>query len=153
MYQTDFTFNCEDEIIAKAIDILQSRVEVGVQITSPDTIKQYLTMTEPAPDVEVFRVVWLDNSHRVIKVEELARGTIDSAAVYPREVIKAALKANAAAAIISHNHPTTNVTPSKSDKTLTDKLRNAFGLLDIRLLDHIVTGKGKSFSMAEAGYI
>ncbi|HAS8160916.1 TPA: DNA repair protein RadC, partial [Vibrio vulnificus] len=101
---------------------------------------------------EVFAVMFLDNQHRLIAFEELFFGTIDSASVYPREVLKAALKINAAALIFAHNHPSGDATPSQADKQITQRLKEALALVDIRVLDHIVVGDS-AISFAERGLL
>lgn len=102
---------------------------------------------------EVFAVLFLDNQHRMIAYEELFQGTIDSASVYPREVIKRALELNAAAIIISHNHPSGVSEPSLADQRLTERIRQAALNMDIRLLDHLVVGDGEPVSFAERGLL
>jgi DNA repair protein RadC len=97
--------------------------------------------------------LFLDNQHRVIQFEELFIGTLDSASVYPREVIKRALQHNAAAVIFAHNHPSGVVEPSPADKQLTIKLKQALALLDISVLDHFIIGDGQPYSFAEHGLI
>ncbi|MEZ8076857.1 DNA repair protein RadC, partial [Vibrio sp. FF112] len=101
---------------------------------------------------EVFAVMFLDNQHHLISFEELFFGTIDSASVYPREVVKAALKTNAAAVIFAHNHPSGDATPSQADKRITQRLKDALALVDIRVLDHIVIGDS-AVSFAERGLL
>jgi DNA repair protein RadC len=102
---------------------------------------------------EVFACLFLDNQHRVIAFEELFRGTIDGASVYPREVVKKALAANSAAVIFAHNHPSGVAEPSEADKHITQRLRQALGLIDVRVLDHFIVGEGRPFSFAEHGLI
>ena len=102
---------------------------------------------------EVFAVLFLDAQHRLIQFEELFRGTIDCASVYPREVVKRALALNAAAVILAHNHPSGHSTPSEADKQLTQRLCSALALVDVRVLDHIVVGDNTPFSFCEAGLI
>lgn len=101
---------------------------------------------------ELFGALWLDNRHRVLAFEELARGTIDAAAVYPREVVKTALRCNAAAVIFAHNHPSGVAEPSTADRALTDRLCKALATVDIRVLDHIVVGE-ETVSFAERGLL
>jgi DNA repair protein RadC len=101
----------------------------------------------------VFACLFLDTRHRVICFEPLFRGTIDGAAVYPREVLKRALHHNAGAVILSHNHPSGDCEPSEADRSITRRLREALGLVDIRLLDHIVVAAGGHVSLAERGWI
>lgn len=95
----------------------------------------------------------MDNQHRVIQLNELFRGTLDAASIYPREVVKQALHHNAAAIILAHNHPSGSTEPSIADKLITQKLKEAFALLDIRLLDHFIIGDGEPYSFAENGLI
>ncbi len=98
-------------------------------------------------------MAWLDNRHHVIAVEKLFNGTIDGASVYPREVVRSALRHNAAAAVAAHNHPSGNLEPSAADRAITTRLREALALIDVRILDHIVVGAQQTTSMAERGLI
>lgn len=102
---------------------------------------------------EVFAVLFLDTRHRLIQFEELFRGTIDGASVHPREVVSRALQLNAAALIISHNHPSGVAEPSRADQLITERLQAALALVDIRLLDHIVIGDGEAVSFAARGML
>lgn len=143
--------SADDRIIEQAKQILENRLAKGPIMSDPRTVKDYLTVTAPGQARELFRVLWLDNQHRLIKVETLAEGTINGASVYPREVVKAALAADAAACIVTHNHPSGALEASTNDKRLTDALTQALGTVDIRVLDHIITAGGKAASMAERG--
>ncbi|GAB4262794.1 MAG: DNA repair protein RadC [Methylomicrobium sp.] len=125
----------------------------GDALTSPDITRAYLSAQLRGYSYEVFACLFLDNQHRVIKLEELFRGTIDSASVYPREVAKAALRHNAAAVIFAHNHPSGINEPSQADRLITDKLKQALGLFDIRVLDHFIVGDGVPYSFAEHGLL
>jgi len=122
-------------------------------ITSPQDTRQYLKSQLRDRPYEVFAALFLDNRHQVIRFEELFRGTIDGASVYPREVVKTALKHNAAAIIIAHNHPPGVAEPSQADERITLRLKDALGLVDIRLLDHLIIGDGEIVSLAERGVI
>ncbi len=102
---------------------------------------------------EVFAVLYLDNQHRLLRYEPLFYGTIDAAAVYPREVLRRALELNAAALILAHNHPSGVAEPSAADRAITERIRRALELLDIRLLDHCVVGGAEVVSMAERGWL
>jgi DNA repair protein RadC len=102
---------------------------------------------------EVFGGLFLDTRHRLIRYEELFRGTIDGAAVYPREVLKRALDLNASALIIGHNHPSGVAEPSEADRSITSRLARALALVDIRLLDHVVVSRDGHVSLAERGWI
>ena len=122
-------------------------------LTSPETTRAYLSAQLRGYKHEVFACLFLDNQHRIIKLEELFRGTIDGASVYPREVAKQALQHNAAAVIFAHNHPSGIAEPSQADKLITQKLKQALELLDIRVLDHFIIGDGEPYSFAEHGLI
>ncbi len=122
-------------------------------ISNPEDTRQYLKSQLRDKPYEVFAALFLDNRHQIIKFEELFRGTIDGASVYPREVVKKALEYNAAAMIIAHNHPSGVAEPSTADERITIRLKEALGLVDIRLLDHLVIGDGEIVSLAERGII
>ena len=122
-------------------------------LTSPDLVREYLQHQLSDRSREVFACLLLDSQHRVICFEELFKGTIDSAAVHPREVVKLALMHNAAAMILAHNHPSGVAEPSQADQSITLRIREALQLVDIRLLDHMVVGAGVTVSLAERGLI
>lgn len=122
-------------------------------LTSPEITRAYLSAQLRGYSYEVFACLFLDNQHRVLQFEELFRGTIDGASVYPREVAKKALLHNAAAVIFAHNHPSGINEPSQSDRQITDKLKQALGLFDIRVLDHFIIGDGVPYSFAEHGLL
>lgn len=122
-------------------------------LTSPDLTRRYLSSQLRGYAHEVFACLFLDNQHRVIGFEELFRGTIDGASVYPREVVKKALAFNAAAVIFAHNHPSGIAEPSEADKHITARLKQALSLIDIRVLDHFIVGEGEPYSFAEHGLI
>ena len=132
---------------------LAASLQRGDKLSSPDNTRQYLLSQLRDRQHEVFACLYLDNQHRVIAFDELFRGTIDGASVYPREVVKAALKRNAAALIFAHNHPSGVAEPSQSDRSLTTRLIDALRLVDIRVLDHFVIGDGEVVSFAERGWI
>jgi DNA repair protein RadC len=125
----------------------------GNALTSPDITRAYLSAHLRGYSYEVFACLFLDNQHRVIKLDELFRGTIDSASVYPREVAKQALHHNAAAVIFAHNHPSGISEPSQADRQITEKLKQALALFDIRVLDHFIIGDGQPYSFAEHGLL
>lgn len=147
------TKNEENAIIAQALNILAGRVIGGDALTSPEAVRNYLIVAMAGLEHEVFSVIYLTSQHRVIAIEELFRGTIDGAAVYPREVAKGALAHNAAAVIFAHNHPSGVAEPSSADRRITDRLIAALALLDIRVLDHIIIGGTNVLSFAEQGLI
>ena len=120
-------------------------------LSSPQDVRDYLSLNLAGLQHEVFSALFLDNRHRVIAYQELFRGTIDSAAVYPREVVKLCLSCNAAAVIFAHNHPSGVAEPSDTDVRLTKKLIDALALVDVRVLDHLIVGQGVQTSLAERG--
>jgi DNA repair protein RadC len=132
---------------------LQADLEIGDVFTSPEQTREFLTLKLRAYPYEVFACLYLDNRHRLISFDELFRGTIDSAQVHAREVVRAALKHNAAAVIFSHNHPSGVAEPSQSDVNLTLELKKALQLVDVRVLDHLVIGSGEATSLAERGLL
>ncbi|MDG2792192.1 DNA repair protein RadC [Vibrio parahaemolyticus] len=140
------------QILEKAAEILEQQYLRGDALCSPQATRDYLKYRLGAKEREVFSVLLLDNQNRVIAYEELFQGTIDSASVYPREVVKTALKANASAVIFAHNHPSGVTTPSEADKRITKRLQDALSLIDIRVLDHFIIGQD-TFSFAERGLI
>lgn len=141
----------EDEIIARAIEILAGRLKNGPVLTSPDAVRSYLRLSLSQQPREVFAVLFLDNRHQVIEYEELFFGTIDGASVHPREVARRALELNSSAVILAHNHPSGVTEPSQADIRITQKLRDALSLFAIRTLDHIIVGHHGSTSLAERG--
>lgn len=128
-------------------------IQRGDALTSPEATRAYLSAQLRGYGYEVFACLFLDNQHRVISLEELFRGTIDSASVYPREVVKRALFHNAAAVIFAHNHPSGVNEPSQSDRQITEKLKQSLQLFDIRVLDHFIIGDGQPYSFAEHGVL
>ena len=132
---------------------LESTLSRGDALSDAATTKAYLQQQLRAYQHEVFACLFLDNKHRMIAFEELFRGTIDGANVYPREVIKHALVHNAAAVIFAHNHPSGIAKPSQADIDMTKRLKSALELVDIRVLDHIVIGDGETVSLAEIGQL
>lgn len=129
------------------------RLERGTALGSPADTRHYLSMRLRDEPQELFCCLFLDNRHRVLAFEELFRGTLDGAAVYPREVVKRVLAHNAAAVILAHNHPSGVAEPSRADELLTGRLKDALGLVDVRVLDHFVVGDGEVLSFAERGLI
>ncbi|PPC91061.1 MAG: DNA repair protein RadC [Methylobacter sp.] len=139
----------EDQILKAAAIILNKTVAPGWLVDSPGIANNYLQIKLRNLEYEAFYGVFLNNKNRVIQLEELSRGTIDSATVYPREVVKRALALNAAAVIFAHNHPSGVTEPSLADKRLTKKLKEALETVDIRTIDHLIIGNGPSFSFAD----
>jgi len=125
----------------------------GAHLESPQQTRDYLTCELRGHKQEVFSCLFLDNRHRVLHFEKLFFGTINNATVHPREVVKKALKHNAAAVILSHNHPSGISEPSQADISITRHLKEALALVDIRVLDHFIIGDGESVSLAERGLV
>ncbi len=125
----------------------------GDVLSSPQETRRFLQYHLGARDREVFSCIFLDSQHRVLCCEDLFLGTLDGAAVYPREVAVRALQYGAAAVIFAHNHPSGVAEPSTADRRITERLCSALGLLDIRVLDHIIVGRGTEFSFAEQGLL
>jgi len=142
-----------EELLEEAQRILACRVAPGELLSSTRATGQYLIHQFAGLEHEVFGCLFLDNRHRLIAYEEMFRGTIDGAAVYPREVAKTCLRHNAAAVILAHNHPSGVPEPSRADTRLTERLQEALGLLDVRVLDHLVVGGTRVTSFAERGLI
>ena len=118
---------------------------------TPGSLKQYLQLQLGARPHEVFAVVFLDSQHRLLALEELFRGTLTQTSVYPREVVLRALHHNAAAVVLAHNHPSGSVQPSRADEALTQTLKSALALVDVRVLDHIIVAPGQALSLTETG--
>jgi len=125
----------------------------GAVIRSPTDTEFFLKSRMRHLDHELFCCLFLDNRHRVLRFDELFRGTIDGTSVYPREVVKEALAVNAAAVIIAHNHPSGVAEPSQADEHITRRLKAALELVDIRLLDHLIIGDGNATSLAGRGLV
>lgn len=132
---------------------LAELLSAGQVFESPQAVKLYLTQQLRHRQQEVFVALWLDSQHRLLRYQELFHGTIDGASVYPREVVKQALAENAAAVVFAHNHPSGVAEPSQADRNITERLRQALDLVDIRLLDHLIVGEGRVESLAERGWI
>ena len=142
-----------DQILEAARQAIERKMQRGDSFTSPAAVKEYLRAKLAGFEHEVFSVLFLDTQHRLIEYAEMFRGTIDSAEVHPREVVKAALRHNAAAVVISHNHPSGNPEPSGADKALTRQLKDALALVDVRTLDHIIVAGSTTTSFAERGLL
>lgn len=132
---------------------LQEKLTPGRAIRSPADSREFLQARLRDRPHEVFCCLFLDNRHRVLAFEELFQGTIDNTTVYPREVVRQALRRNAAAVILAHNHPSGVAEPSEADQLITRRIRGALELIDVRLLDHFVVGDGVCTSLASRGML
>lgn len=144
----------DDDILHAAEGILEQKLmRSGEALTDPAASARYLKARLAAYPYEVFACLFLDNRHRVIAFEELFRGSIDGCSVHPREVIRSCIKHNAAAIIFAHNHPSGVAEPSAADRAITQRLKEALGLIEVRCLDHFVIGSGTPTSLAQRGWM
>ena len=132
---------------------LKEELQRGDALSSPNAVRDYLQLLLGGRQQEVFLVLFLDTQHRVIASEEMFHGTLSQTSVYPREVVKRALAHNAAAVILAHNHPSGVAEPSQADQHLTDVLKQALGLVDVRVLDHFIVAGAGCLSFAERGMV
>ena len=139
--------------IREAIGILESRLRTNKAFTNPSDVKQFCQLHIAVEMDEFFCCMFLDSQHRLIAFERLFRGTVDGASVYPRVVVRRALALNAAALILTHNHPSGLPEPSTADTKITQRLKEALVLVDVRVLDHVIVGTEGTSSMAEAGLL
>lgn len=152
VYQTAVEHPADDAVIARALSILQRRMSTAVIMNSPQIVKDYLQVqASKSPGYEVFGVLFLDAQHRMVEFVEMFRGTLTQTSVYPREVVKEALRLNAASVILTHNHPSGCLEPSRADELLTQTLKSALNLIDVKVLDHIITSNAGTTSLAERG--
>lgn len=142
-----------EEVLSQARRVLSQRVRRGATMSSPQAVKDHLRLEIGALEHEVFCVLFLDAQHRIIVLKKMFRGTVTQTSVYPREVVKEALAQNAAAVILAHNHPSGAPEPSRADEYLTQTLKTALALVDVRVLDHLVVGAGDVVSFAERGLL
>ena len=144
----------DQELIAKAVACLEAKYLVKKPaLTSPEATRDYLKLRLDGMAYEVFALLLLDTRHHVIHYVELFRGSIDGASVHPREVVRLALAHDAAAVIMAHNHPSGITEPSQADLRITQRIKDALALIDVRVLDHIIVGEGTGVSFAERGIL
>jgi len=148
----DYRVATPEEILVAAEHVINRRYRRGIAITKPADANQLFMQKLAKREQEVFAGLLLDNKHRVITYEEFFFGTIDSASVYPRVIAQCALRHNAAAMIVAHNHPSGSSEPSHADETLTLRLKEALNLVDVRLVDHVIVGE-HCVSFAERGLL
>lgn len=132
---------------------LREKLAEGVSLASPRAVRDYLRLKLQGREHEVFVTVFLDSQNRVVAVEESFRGTLTQTSVYPREIVKRALHHNAAGLIFAHNHPSGVAEPSRADEALTQTLKHALALVDVKVLDHFVVGRDSALSFAERGLL
>jgi DNA repair protein RadC len=143
----------DDTLIAAALAVLARRIRCGDSLASPSAVRDYLRLLLAGREHEVFVVVLLDSQNRVLSCQELFRGTLTQTSVYPREVVKVALAANAGSAIFAHNHPSGCSEPSRADELLTQNLKAALALVEVKVLDHFVVAGAEAISFAERGLL
>lgn len=140
--------------INRALNILEARLQRGcTPLTSPQAVRDYLRLKLALEEREVFFAIWLDAQHRTLRCEALFHGTLTQTSVYPREVVKGALRRNAAAVIFAHNHPSGVAEPSQADELLTRQLKEALAMVDVKVLDHFIVAGTATLSMAERGLV
>jgi DNA repair protein RadC len=151
MTKHDYT-QAQQSVITEALNLIQERATTESKfMTSPhETFKYFQLFYADRQDREHFSLMLLDSQHKVLECSVIFSGTIDGASIYPREIVKAALYANAAAVILAHNHPSGQPEPSTADKRITERIKSALALVDIRVLDHIIVGD-TCYSFAESG--
>ena len=151
---SDISIQNEDWIVQQAIVLLERRVfKAGPRLERPAAVRDYLRLKLVAEPNEIFVVVFMNSMHDVLAVEPMFHGTINATSVYPRVVLQRALQLNAAAVIFAHQHPSGATEPSNADRVLTEQLKTALALIDVRVLDHFVIGQGAPYSFAESGLL
>jgi len=144
----------EQRTIRRALNLLAKQLrEPGVAFTSTRVTRDWLRLHMTGLEREIFVVLWLDNQNRLLAQETLFTGTINSTTVHPRELVKSAMKHNAASAVLAHNHPSQLAEPSQADRQITDRIKTALELVDVRVVDHLVVGGLDIVSFAERGWL
>lgn len=152
----EYVIKSNADLINKALKVMESQAakKRGTDnFHCPAFSKQYFLLRLGDYECEYFSIAFLNNQNRLIACENMFRGTIDAASVYPREVLKAVLQYNAAAVVLAHNHPSGVLEPSKADRAITQRLKDALALIDVKVHDHIIVGGGDALSFAEEGYM
>ena len=148
--------NYDPELIKTAVKMMEDQMIYGrekITMTEPRMVTDYLRLKMHHLEHECFMALFLDAQHRLISAEEMFRGTLTQTSVYPREVVKSALKHNAGAIIFAHNHPSGHPEPSRADEWLTQALKQALALVEVKVLDHIIVAGSKTMSFAERGLL
>lgn len=143
----------EEDVLQAASEILLEKVRREGVMDRPETVKRFLQARLGSLDHERFEVLWMDSQHGLIAIETLSIGTLNQASVYAREVVKSALRHNAGAVVMAHNHPSGHAEPSAADRTLTERLKLALNLVEVRVLDHLVISATECVSFAERGWL
>jgi len=141
------------DIINQAREFLTARLHHNESLGSPKETESYLALQLGDREQEVLAVIFLDNRNQVLQYKEMFYGSIASTSVYPREIARLALRLNAAAVICSHNHPSVHPEPSAADRTITERIKSSMELIDVRVLDHVIVGGGRTVSFAERGWL
>lgn len=141
----------KDTVLSEAKRLCRQQLKRGVSITCSDTAKTAIQHKLSGYEYEMFACLFMDSKHRVLEWVEIFRGTVNSATVHPREVVKEALRLNAAAVILAHNHPSGDCTPSREDIALTDRLQEVLRVIDVRVLDHLIVGDEVN-ALSDSGY-
>ncbi len=152
---SDILIQCfsDEDILQAAATIMERRVRNTTCFDSPGAVRKFLQYSIGAAEREHFSVMFLDSQHRMIETEVMFSGTVNATSVYPREVVKRALSLNSASVIFCHNHPSGILEPSRADEMLTQQLKTALALVDVRVLDHIIVSSSGSISFAERGLL
>lgn len=145
--------NVKHPLIEQALELLACDIRQTDTLACPSAVRDYLRLKLADRPHEVFAVVFLDAQHRVLATEEMFRGTLTQTSVYPREVVIEALNRQAAAVILCHNHPSGSATQSRADEALTQSLKSALALVDVRVVDHLIVTRSKVLSFAEEGLL
>ena len=149
----DYRLANADEVMQAALRVLAGQMRGSEALTSPQLVRDFLRIKLGTLEHEVFAVIHLDAQNRVIDYVEMFRGTVSQTSVYPREVVKEALARNSAALLLVHNHPSGVAEPSRADETLTQTLKSALALVDVRVLDHLIVAGSNILSFAERGLL
>ena len=158
-YQLDIFYDCSsatrsNDVVQEALSLLTTTMRTNpISLTSAEAVKNYCRLNLATREHEIFGALFLDSQHRLIEFRELFRGTIDGCSVYVREVAKEALSLNAAAVIFTHNHPSGISEPSQADIRITERLKEALSLFDVRVLDHLIVSVESVVSFAERGML
>lgn len=142
-----------DEVLEAARAVIGQRMQRGAAFSDPQAAKVFFRDKLGGLEQEVFAAAFLDTRHRLVEYMELFHGTVDGAEVHPREVVRHALRCNAAAVIVAHNHPSGSEEPSAADRAVTARLKQSLALVDVRLIDHVVVGGLRTVALAERGWI